>query len=122
MLPTMDYWILEGTELKKTNSLEWCQWFEQASESGERFIFNNETETKSGVPVVVSTIFLGLAHGANAKGEPLVFETALIRENCEGTQVEVFARAPSYEVAKQQHQQALDAVSGKECPHLTGSK
>jgi len=71
-----DYYILRDGEPQCCDDiLEWGRWFEAATKTGERLIAQDRDEHAAPDGVLVSTVFLGLNHNFNGKGQPILWET-----------------------------------------------
>lgn len=94
----LDYYILEGTEIVKTNDVkEFAAFFET---DNRRIDF---TELPNGVHV--STVFLGIDHGYHSE-RPVLFETMILN----GEHDNYMKRYCTYEEAKEGHQRAIKLV------------
>ena len=94
----------EGLNVVPTTLQEWCK----GIESRDRIIAQNiilEDMTEGGL--MLSTVFLGLEHGLDEQGKPLVFETMILTPNSH----DVFCqRYATYAEAKNAHETLLEKV------------
>lgn len=99
------YYILnkDGTVTSTTNVLEWAEAKEATPSIGK---------TKIGIKwikpmyLLTSTVFLGVEHGYNKQGEPLLFETMVFRAS--GGFLEIYMRRyATLEEAKVGHEEAV---------------
>lgn len=91
--------ILSGHEpIPAINLLAWAQWFETAD--------RRVAETIIGA-VRVSTVFLGIAHGIDHRGKPLLFETMVFGGPLDGHT----DRCATWDEAEQMHADACARVT-----------
>ena len=97
----MSYYILDGKTPLKVDLLTWAKWFETA----DRVVKSDYIGD-----IHISTVFLGLDHGApfRNEGRPLIFETIIFG----GDNDQYQDRYSTYREAEIGHQKALNIVNG----------
>jgi len=100
----MDYYILKDGEAVKASSFyEYLEFFN----SKERFLALEENEE-----FYVSTVFLGISHGKDRNGQPLLFET-LYNSNLSLFKVgDTIVRYSSKEEALLNHNKIVQELTG----------
>lgn len=71
------YILKDGKPILENDIIKWSEWFEMAN----RYIAENNYDD-----VRVSTVFLGLDHGFNVNGPPVLFETMVFGGKHDGYQ------------------------------------
>jgi hypothetical protein len=99
-----DKYILKNKKPVPVESiLEWGEWFEEASRSGERIV--KQEKFPNGKKV--STVFLGVDHSLG-RGKPLLFETMVF--NSDGEEEET-ARYSTWKKAEKGHKKMVKRYS-----------
>lgn len=91
------YLLNPDRSLRPATLMEWARAFE---DTASRIV----AKTFIGKGIEVSTVFLGLEHGQNSRGEPLVFETMIFNNNADESYCERYA---SWGEAEQGHKKAV---------------
>jgi hypothetical protein len=92
-----DFYILLGTKVKIVDQKAWGDWWASADRRVERG-FIGESE--------VSTVFLGVVHGHDSDGQPLLFETLVFG----GPLADEMTRCATYEEAVVMHKEMCARV------------
>ena len=111
-MKTRGEYILKGkATIEETDLLKWAKWMETANRivRQTRIIKGLKLGKKAlGIPVMVSTVFLGLDHSFGF-GKPLLFETMIFEGKHSGYQ----ERYTTWEEAERGHKRALKLVHEK---------
>ena len=102
-------YILEGHKpVPCEDVLEWGRWMEDARKTDNRRVARTEIGK-----VEISTVFLGLDHNFSDTGEPVLFETMILRGKDFHGEWDYQERCSTWEQAEAMHEKAVEFVNAK---------
>lgn len=103
----MSNYILEGHKpVKCDDILTWAKWFETASRVVKKDTAKVTLHGKNVGEIKVSTVFLGIDHNFDDKGDPILFETMVFG----GELDEACDRCSTWEGAEKMHELWIEKV------------